>query len=90
MICDDWISLNNTTDKNDEEVTKAMTQTCLFRTLVDYFSHIQQNVEEATNIRLLSLLRILNADNFPKSLQKRFRENEVELVQRDLKAEKRC
>lgn len=87
MIRDDWISLNNTTDKNDQLITTAMTQTCLFRTLVDCFAHVQQNVGEATNIRLLSPLQILNADIFPKSLQKRFRENEVELVQRDLKAE---
>jgi nuclear pore complex protein Nup133 len=87
MIRDDWVSLNDTTDKNDEEVTAAMTQTGFFRTLVDYYDHIQHHPEDASSIKLLSPTQILDAEVFPKSLQKRFRENEVELVRRDLEAE---
>jgi nuclear pore complex protein Nup133 len=84
MIRDDWVLLNDTTDKNDAEVTAAMTQTSLFRTLVDCYEHIHQHPEDSSTIKLLSPSQILDADIFPKSLQKRFRENEVELVLRDL------
>lgn len=87
MIRDDWNVLNDTTDKNDEEVTAAMTQTSLFRTLVDYYEHVQHHPGESSTTKLLSPCQILEAEVFPKSLQKRFRENEVGLVLRDLEAE---
>jgi nuclear pore complex protein Nup133 len=87
MIRDDWVLLNDTNDKDDEEVTTAMHLTSLFKTLFDYYADVQQHPEEASNIKLLSPSQLLNADFFPKSLQKRFRENEVELVRRDLEAE---
>ena len=89
MIRNDWILLNDTTDKNDEQVTAAMTQSSLFKTLFDYYRHFQQHPKDSSTIKLLSPSQILNADLFPKSLQKRFRENEVELVRRDLEAENR-
>ncbi len=87
MIRDDWVVLNDTTDKNDDEVTTAMTRTSLFRTLVDYYEHAQRHPGEPSTMRLLSPSQILAAEVFPKSVQKRFRENETDLVLRDLEAE---
>jgi nuclear pore complex protein Nup133 len=89
MIRDDWTLLNDTTDKNDEAVTAEMTKTSLFHTLLDYYSdHIQHHAPDTSIIKLLSPAQILDApDIFPPSLRKRFRENEVELVLRDLQAE---
>lgn len=87
MIRDDWIVLNDTTDKNDEEVTAAMTHTSLFRTLVDYYEDIQHHLGEPSTVKLLSPSQVLNGEVFPKSVQSRFRENEIELVLRDLEAE---
>ena len=87
MIRDDWIMYNDTTDKDDAEVTAAMTKSSLFRTLVDYYELIQHHPEESSNIKLSSPSRVLEAEIFPKSLQMRFRENEIEHVLRDLQAE---
>ncbi|ERF72515.1 hypothetical protein EPUS_09293 [Endocarpon pusillum Z07020] len=87
MIRDDWMSLNDTTEKNDEEVTAEMTKTGLFRTLVAYYEHVQQHPEESSSIKLPSPSQISEAEVFPMSLRKRFRENEIELVLRDLEGE---
>jgi nuclear pore complex protein Nup133 len=91
MIRDDWILLNDTTDKNDEQVTAEMTQTSLFRTLLDYYDHVHHHhhhAADASTIKLLAPSQLLDAsDVFPASLRKRFRENEVDLVLRDLQAE---
>lgn len=87
MIRDDWILLNDTTDRNDDEVTAMMTQTSLFKTLVDYYEHVQHHPQESSSIKLLSPLQILNGELLPKSLQKRFRETEMDLVMQALEAE---
>jgi nuclear pore complex protein Nup133 len=87
MIRDDWIMLNDTTDKNDDQVTEEMTRTSLYRTLVDYYEHVQHHPGESSTIKLLNPSNVLNSEVFPKSLQSRFRENEVVLVLRDLEAE---
>ncbi|ERF75645.1 hypothetical protein EPUS_04625 [Endocarpon pusillum Z07020] len=87
MIRDDWVSLNDTTEKNDEKVTAEMTKTSLFKTLVAWFEHVQHHRGEASNIKLLGPSQILEAEVFPLSLRKRFRETEIELVLRDLEAE---
>lgn len=87
MIRDDWIVLNDTTDKNDDEVTAAMTQTGLFRTLFDYYEHALRHPEDSGALKLLSPSQVLEGETFPQQLQKRFRENEIGLVQRDLGVE---
>jgi nuclear pore complex protein Nup133 len=87
MIRDDWVLLNDTADKVDEEVTSDMTQTTLFRTLFQYFEHVQQGPQISGKTKLLNPSQIATSHIFPQSLQKRFRENEIELVERDLEAE---
>lgn len=87
IIRDDWLQLNDTTDRNDQEVTATMTQSSLYRTLLDYFGYARRNPGKSLFVPLLSPQAIVNADVFPQSLRKRFHEAELELVQRDLEAE---
>jgi nuclear pore complex protein Nup133 len=85
MIRDDWVVLNETKSKSDEQVESAMTQSALFNTL-------SQCAEDALRSdqpppRVWSPSEILEADVFPAILQVRFRENERERVRADLEAE---
>ena len=87
MIRDDWTLLNETADKGDDEVTWAIKQSSLFCTLQRYYEKVDQKPEEAGAIKLFSPAQIADADIFPKSLRKRYRENELESVQHDLQTE---
>jgi nuclear pore complex protein Nup133 len=85
MIRDDWVVLNETKSKSDEQVESAMTQSALFNTL-------SQCAEDALRsdqppARVWSPSAILEADVFPVILQARFRENERERARADLEAE---
>lgn len=87
MIRDDWTMLNDTTEKNDEDVAAAMKQSSLFKTLVNYYEHIQLHPKDASTIKVLSPSQVSAVEVLPKSIQKRFRENEIELVKHDMEAE---
>jgi nuclear pore complex protein Nup133 len=85
MIRDDWIVLNETKSKSDEQVESAMTQSALFNTLFQCAEEALRSDQPAP--RVWSPTEILEADVLPETLQARFRENERVRVRVDLEAE---
>jgi len=79
MIRDDWLILNETAGKDDRRVESDMQQSSLFRTIAQ--------VLQETDVRLVSPSEILQQDVFPRGLQARFEENEVDGVRKDLDKE---
>ena len=85
MIRDDWIVLNETKSKSDEQVENTMTQSALFNTLFQCAHEALRSGQPTP--RFWSPNEILEADVFPDLIQARFRENERERVRGDLEAE---
>jgi nuclear pore complex protein Nup133 len=85
MIRDDWVVLNETASKSDEQVENAMTQSALFNVLYQCAEEAQNSGKSAP--RVWSPNDILEADVFPEVMQARFRENERERARADLEAE---
>lgn len=85
MVRDDWVVLNETASKSDEQVESAMTQSALFNTLYQC-TEAAQNLDKPAP-RVWSPNEILEADVFPEVMQARFRENERERARADLEAE---
>jgi nuclear pore complex protein Nup133 len=85
MIRDDWVVLNETASKSDEQVESAMTQSALFNALYQCAEEAQNSGKPAP--RVWSPTEILEADVFPEVMQARFRENERERARADLEAE---
>jgi nuclear pore complex protein Nup133 len=85
MIRDDWIVLNETKSKSDEQVENAVTQSALFNTLFQCVHEALRSDQPAP--RFWSPNEILEANVFPDLVQARFRENERERVRGDLEAE---
>ena len=85
MIRDDWIVLNETASKSDEQVESAMTKSALFTTLFQCAEEAQSS--ERPNPRVWSPNEILEADVSPEMMESRFRENERERARADLEVE---
>lgn len=84
MVRDDWLLLNETGGKDDQRVEEEMQQSSLFRAIQQSFMLEQI---DGTPVHLLSPNEILGRDSFPASLQKRFAENELEGLRKDLEKE---
>ena len=85
MIRDDWILLNETGSKSDEQVSSEMHQSAIFHTLFDCFQDVMGTNKSIA--RLFSPTEILSASLFPDELRMRFEENVREMVESELKAE---
>ena len=84
MIRDDWLLLNETGGKNDRQVEEEMQQSSLFRTLQHVF---EMEHMDGTPVQLFSPSDILSREAFPRSLQDRPAENEVEGIRKDVEKE---
>ncbi len=81
MVRDDWLALNETGGKDDRLVEEEMQQSSLFRTLQYVF---EMEHMDGTAVQLFSPSEILDREAFPRSLQDRLAENEVEGVRKDV------
>ncbi|KIW32390.1 uncharacterized protein PV07_03940 [Cladophialophora immunda] len=84
MIRDDWLALNETGGKDDQQVEEELQQSSLFRVLQHVFLLEQL---EGTPIHLFSPSDLLRREAFPVSLQDRLAESEVESLRKDMEKE---
>ena len=82
---DDWMVLNETAAKADEEVESEMTKSALFVTLVECARDALNADKEST--RLWTPEEVANADPFPEVQRRRFKESERESMTLDLERE---
>ena len=85
MVRDDWLVLNETTNKDDRQVESEMKQSCLFIALVQVMAYAQSN--EILEVKLFSPVQILKSELFPLSLQENFDDSQRTGIRRDLERE---
>jgi nuclear pore complex protein Nup133 len=84
MTRDDWLLLNDTAGKDDQQVQDLMQQSALYQALT-YVFEIEQT--EGTPVHLFSPSDILAREPFPTSLQDKLAENEIEGLRKDIMKE---
>lgn len=84
MVRDDWLSINDTGGKDDTKVENEQTSTSLFKTLYAAFIADQADGEE---LQLLAPSEILAREVVSGTIRRRFVENELEGIRKDLDKE---